>query len=593
MYLSRIRVRNFRNFKDLDIGLTRNAVIVGENRVGKSNLIFAMRLVLDSSLADSGRQLKLTDICDACDLTDDPEVQVDLDFSEFDSDKNLLALLTDHRTADDHNIARLSYVFRRRPDVPVPATSDADFDFKVFGGGDETRPVKAEVRRRIALDLLPALRDAEGELGSWRGSPLRPLLEEAIGQVDKADITAIGSDLESATKKLKQLKPVETLEDSLRKRIADLTGPAQDINARLGFAPTDPLRLFRSIALYIDDGRRGLSDASVGSANLALLALKLAGFSWRRAKNERNYTVLCVEEPEAHLHPHLQRTVFQKLFSQMDEFQSLFLTTHSPNIASVAPVKSMVLLKQTGDSVVGHSLAGLQLSDDDFEDLQRYLHTTRADIFFSRGVIFVEGDAEEALIPTFAASLGLDLDALGVTVCNVGGVNFTPYVKLATALGLPHSVITDWDPLDGTKPPLGKKRSVDLVDARRSVLGQLLLTAQERATVDGYTDTDFRSALAAHNIFLNSSTLEVEIAQSPALLKPLVEVLEAENFGTIRSARLTAWKGGITAVVAEQLLSMIADVGKGRLSGRFAKKAVGIAPPPYIEAAIRAAIPHG
>src|SRR5690606_10760129 len=108
-----------------------------------------------------------------------------------------------------------------------------------------------------------------------------------------------------------------------------------------------------------------------------------------------------------------------------------------------------------------------------------------------------------------------------------------------------------------------------------------------------YTDTDFRSALAAHNIFLNSSTLEVEIAQSPALLKPLVEVLEAENFGTTRSARLTAWKGGLTAVVTEQLLSMIADVGKGRLSGRFAKKAVGIAPPPYIEAAIRAAIPHG
>lgn len=593
MYLSRIRIKNFRNFKDLDIGLTRNAVIVGENRVGKSNLIFAMRLVLDSSLADSARQLKLTDICDACDLANDPEVQVDLDFSEFDSDKNLLALLTDHRTADDHNIARVSYVFRRRPDVPVPATSEADFEFKVFGGGDETRSVKPEVRRRIALDLLPALRDAEGELGTWRGSPLRPLLEEAIGQVDKADIAAIGIDLESATKKLKQLEPIETLEDSLRKRIANLTGPAQDINARLGFAPTDPLRLFRSIALYIDDGRRGLSDASVGSANLALLALKLQGFSWKRGKNERNYTVLCIEEPEAHLHPHLQRTVFQKLFSQMDEFQSLLLTTHSPNIASVAPVKSMVLLKQTGDGVVGHSLAGLQLSDDDFEDLQRYLHTTRADIFFSRGVIFVEGDAEEALIPTFAASLGLDLDALGITVCNVGGVNFAPYVKLATALGLPHSVITDWDPLDGTKPPLGKKRALDLVDAKRSVLGQSPLTAEQRAKADGKNDTDFRSLLENRNIFLNSSTLEVEIAQSRALLEPLIEVLEAEKFGPTRSARLTAWKNGVADVDAEQLLAMIADVGKGRLSGRFAKKAVDIAPPSYIAAAIRAAIPHG
>lgn len=338
MYLSHVRISNFRNFKDLNVSLTRNAVIVGENRVGKSNFLFALRLVLDSSLSDAGRQLKLTDICDACDLADDPEIQIDLDFKEFESDQALLALLTDYRIASDHTTVRLSYVLRRRADAPMPATSDSDFEFKVLGGGDETRHIRPDVRRRVALDLLPALRDAESELGSWRGSPLRPLLEEAIGLVTTADIAGVSTDLESATTKLKSLKPIKDLEDTLRQRIVDLSGPKQDIDARLGFTPTDPMRLFRSIGLFIDDGKRGLSEASVGSANLALLALKLASFSWKRTKKERNYTVLCVEEPEAHLHPHLQRTVFQKLFNEKDEFQSLVLTTHSPIIASVAPI---------------------------------------------------------------------------------------------------------------------------------------------------------------------------------------------------------------------------------------------------------------
>jgi putative ATP-dependent endonuclease of the OLD family len=69
--------------------------LIGENRIGKSNFIFALRLVLDIALPDSARQLKLTDIWDGCALSDSPEIRVDLDFAEFDNDAGLTALLTD------------------------------------------------------------------------------------------------------------------------------------------------------------------------------------------------------------------------------------------------------------------------------------------------------------------------------------------------------------------------------------------------------------------------------------------------------------------------------------------------------------------
>jgi len=154
-----------------DVALDSDVVLIGENRVGKSNFIFALRLVLDADLPDSARQLKRGDIWDGFTGTD-PVVEVHLDFADFDSDPPLTALLTDYRLATDHTIARLSYVFLKKADVKNSPKTDADFEFKVYGGGDETRALGYDLRRRLCLDLLNALRDAEGELGTWRTSPL-------------------------------------------------------------------------------------------------------------------------------------------------------------------------------------------------------------------------------------------------------------------------------------------------------------------------------------------------------------------------------------------------------------------------------------
>ncbi len=602
MYLCRVQIRNFRNFANVDVALASNIVMVGENRVGKSNFIFALRLVLDTSLPDSARQLKLSDIWDGHDHHDPdndgqddddngadpaPEVAIHLDFTDFDDDDRLTALLTDYRLAGDHEVARLSYVFRKKDDVEGPPASEADFEFKLFGGGDEARTVRSDVRRRICLDVLHALRDAESDLGTWRNSPLRPLLEDAVSQVPEDDLEALAEALTDVTSQMADLVPIRELEDDLRGQMANLAGASQDLRAKLGFAPTDPVRLFRAIRLFIDDGRRGISEASLGSANLALLTLKLAEFAWRREKNERNFTLVAIEEPEAHLHPHLQRKVFGTLFGEAEqEGRSLILTTHSPNIASVAPLHAIVLLKdEVDEGTKAYSLARLSLEEDELKDLQRYLNVTRAEVLFSRGVIFVEGDSEAALIPVFSKTLGHDLDELGVTVCNVGGTNFSPYARLASALSLPFAVITDWDPRGDDKRAYGWMRTYNLIRAIRRARGDVRLSAARKTELKDDEEA-LREAAVAHGVFLNDDTLETEIASTPQLIEPLLEVLGEQGLGPTLQERIEAWQEDADEIDAAQLMLMIGYVSKGRFADQLSENVGGLEPPAYIRAAI-------
>lgn len=572
-YISRVQISNFRNFQALDVNLAAQAVLVGGNKSGKSNLLYALRLILDPMLPDSARQLRDEDFWDGLDAPRDNgcEIRIDAYIKGFEDNKALLAILADY--LDEEGVAKLTYQYK-----PFPSLSregENVYQFTVFGGDDPENRFGYQQRSLMPLQVLPALRDAEGDLYSWRKSPLRPLIESL--EIEEDELADAATKIDEATAELLDLDQIKSLSERIESRLEEMVGDGHAVPAQLAVAPSNALRLLKSLRLYLDgDKQRSILDSSLGICNVIYLCLLSLELERQEKKGERAVTFLAIEEPEAHLHPHLQRLVFRDFFEKR---ASVILTTHSPHIVSISPVKSFTVLKIGDDCSSGCSTADARLTGQEADDLGRYLDATRGEMLFAKGLIFVEGDAELYLIPEIAAKMGHKLDELGVTVCSVHGADFLPYIKLVKtgALGIPFVVITDGDPKeDEGYYSVNRAKKIIRESAGQARVSQLD-TAFEQEGFEGLV-----AAAAENNIFIGSHTLEVDLCASGAKDIMVQSYSELGASDTLRDRMGTE----IDEEDYAALMRRIERVGKGRFSQRLAGKITLDLCPDYIKNAI-------
>lgn len=594
MKISRVEIENFRNFHKVDIELGEHAVIVGENKIGKTNFLFALRLLLDPSLPESSRQLHRSDFWDGIrgNLTKEDKIKISVEITDFENDDNLLAVLAEHIIKPEPMTAKLTYVFQPIQHLEHDPSTDDDYEFIVYGGDRPENRIGYDVRRRIPLTVISALRDAERDLSVWSKSPLKPLLDEAASSIEKSVLSDIATEVQHATDKVSGIPQINQLVANINSHLTQMVGSEYVVETALGFSPSDPDRLIRFLELFIDGKERKINEASLGTANLLYFALKTLELNQLVGKNKRDHTFLGIEEPEAHLHPHLQRLVYRNFLKPREHIQqgdqktiltdnqTILLTTHSPHIVSVTPLRSIVLLKRSKEEAATEALstANIDLTDAEVDDLERYLDITRGEILFAKRVILVEGEAEQYIVPILGEKLGYNFDELGITVCSVNGTNFLPYVKLLNCLGIPYALLTDLDPRENGSP-LGHNRVLKLLE----------YLMEENL----FRNTDKQSLLekaTEYGIFMNNYTFEIELFKSgrfESMCRTLIE-LTTNGAAKTRCEELIQNPDNLDEV---RFLNDIEEIGKGRFAQRYAS-VLKKTPENYCPNYIREAIEH-
>jgi putative ATP-dependent endonuclease of OLD family len=466
LHLARLELAGFRNLTasvDFRRGLT---VLVGENNIGKSNVIDALRLVLP---AQSGPREQLWVRPE--DFAHDGKGDSITDSFTISAVFRGLApeqrgrLITCLAPSLGDDAARITLRVRARETGPPSQ--------EWLGGDNENPELEPFARQAARYTYLPPLRDAQSDLRPGRTNRIVMLLESIVG--DPTDRDAVEAVVSEANERIREIDAVKRARDSVRERLNEMTGSEYRQEVDLAFSEPRFDRIVASLRALIGTGYPlEMFESGLGFTNLLYMAVLLAGLA---QEPEADLHVLLIEEPEAHLHPQLQDLLMRYLERAAGESIQVIATTHSPNFASSAGVERVTALARSGraEAAVARSPAVFDLSEDELHYLFRFLDVTKASLLFARRVALVEGTAEQLLLPALAEQLGRPLADAGVAVINVGGVAFGPFVKLFGPEKLPYrcAVISDGDPPVTEEDEAGREEEDPALSATaQRLLGQ-------------------------------------------------------------------------------------------------------------------------
>lgn len=587
MRISYVCIKNFRNFKKCEVNLGQNIVLIGENKAGKSNFITALRLVLDPL---QNRQLEADDFWGGSGYPfDGRSIQVTVRITDFGGENPDLVPLTwlsSCLIAKDPPVAQLTYLYY--PDVneddqqsfPMQYTAD-DYKWMIYSKDDRT-PMKSlsGMWQDMPLNFINALRDIARDSNVWSRSPLNELIKLS-DDISSEKIQPYADKIATTSQSMVD-DLLKNLGKEINSQLMDMVGQLYNVDPRLGLDITSPDAILKALRVFVDgDHTRSISRTSLGLQNaiyLSLLSLQLdKKLQRRQGKNKQHYLpIITLEEPEAHLHPHLQRLVFKNF---LDKAQArnlpVIISSHSPYLVSAADIADLVRIKDDdkdgGIAFSAYEFLKTIKKKRELKDLSRFLDITKSEMVFAKAVLFVEGDVEILLVKTFMDVLGIDLDEYGISVCNVYGVNFYHVAMLAVKLGIPFAVLTDGDKFN---PVNGLQRGINLTEVFEN--GNEIKDALQEQYDNKTVDNDVvRKELAKLGIFVNDWTLEptlIEVGLAEEL-KLAFQELGDELGQKVRagSNHIDTYHAKPTDENMQNILTSISDTrwGKGRFAHRL------------------------
>lgn len=612
MHLARVSLVNYRNFERASFSFKEGVnTIIGENGSGKTNLFRAIRLILDSNMYRASYSLEESDFCRSLGRWQGHWIVISLEFENVSEDEALQALfLHNGGGVGGKEKGKSTYNLIFRPNFSIRTELSKlpkgdkkalkDFQNKITIGDYETcftgrstidfatqeayKLIVGDFENVLFPDVVPgavgaivqnqlsvssevhftfvkALRDVVSEFSGNRQNPLFNLMKNKSAQADLSRYKHITNEVVELNSKIEQLDDVQDVRTDIGLTISETVGeayspPGLHIRSDL---PTEADRLLQSLKLFVgetdEDYAGDISEISLGGANLIYLTLKLLEFKYQH-KKEAAANFLIIEEPEAHVHTHIQKTLFENISYKNTQ---IIYSTHSTHISEASKLDKVNVLAKKGLRCESYQ-PSTGLTPEEIRHLQRYLDATRSSLLFARGVILVEGDAEELLIPVLARMvLGVSLDELGVSLINIRSTGFENVACVFNKARIKRncSIVTDLDKaIDDYSPHPADSESVQAY--KKKLKASEKSGGERKERLDAYIKgNSFLSVFYARHTFevdflMNGNEYEIE--------NTVDSVYKDDSTRTLAKEQIAS---GDKAQAGKRVLDMARYAGKG------------------------------
>lgn len=490
MYISNLKIENYRNFKDFSIKLKPLTLIIGENNIGKSNLLDSIGLIFGQDVSFfRKRVLEIADFNHSCivslkrqilndsipaeDITY-PEIKVTATLIDWNLDQE--SVIADWYSNTGLTEATLTYQFapiasfdkvaeitQQRAFIATIKTGMGEtafnaiaekgkldlinfpvskYYYSIFGGSQRDTQVNAYHLNQLKFELLDALRDAETELVASHSGRLLFRILNSKDETEYQDLKANLLGLQKAIDENPALRSIKQgISTQLDKVSLKTDGIINDVNFIFALPNVDDL--LRKISLIYGADPIKIERNGTGRNNLLFISLILSYIEDISRAQSSYFRVVGLEEPEAHLHPNLQDHLAANVegllkvpgSAEIRKDIQILLTSHSTYITTKIKFDNTVVIYSNGGAItpyyVFEGFPDTAQGKKNRKYLNKYLDAANTNLFYSRRIILVEGISEKLLVPVFfKLHKSQTLEEASCCVVNVNGLAFANFLEV-------------------------------------------------------------------------------------------------------------------------------------------------------------------